>query len=137
MTAMSAPTAANQFLEHLARDGISIVTRFDDGTVAAHLTIQLDGDAINRVSPRFLRDRAVQDRHATAVADFLAQWRRLRWLTGRALMAATIATFGSLLATHPSWQLLGVSGVAPFAIRWAGKLASSKLGAALLRRAVR
>ena len=136
MTATTA-TTANQLLEDLARGGISIVTRFDDGTIGAHLVIQLDGDAINRVSPRFLRDPAVQDRHARAVADFLAQWRRLRWLTGRALMAVTVATFTSMLAFHPSWQLLGVSGAAPFAIRWAAKLASSKIGAAILRRAVR
>lgn len=134
---MTATPAANQLLEDLARGGISIVTRFDDGTIGAHLTIQLDGDAINRVSPRFLRDPAAQARHARAVAAFLAQWRRLRWLTGRALMAVTVAGFASVLATHPSWQLLGVSGAAPFAIRWAARLASSKLGAVILRRVLR
>jgi len=130
-------TATSQLLDDLARGGISIVTRLDDGTIGAHLAIQLDGDAINRVSPRFLRDPAAQERHARAVADFVAQWRRLRWLTGRALMAVTVATFASLFAVHPSWQLLGVSGAAPFAIRWAARLASNKASAAILRRVLR
>ena len=130
-------TATSQLLDDLARGGISIVTRLDDGTIGAHLVIQLDGDAINQVSPRFLRDPVAQDRHARAVAAFLAQWRRLRWLTGRALLAVSIAAFASLFAAHPSWQLLGVSGAGPFAVRWAARLASNKAAATILRRVLR
>jgi hypothetical protein len=129
--------ALDQVLGDLARGGISIVTRLDDGTIGAHLVIQLDGDAINRVSPRFLRDPAAQERHAGAIAAFLAQWRRARWLTSRTLTVITFGVFASLLAAHPTWEVLGVSGVAPFALRWCARLALGKATSAVLRRVVR
>lgn len=124
----------DQILCELAHGGISIVTRLDDGTIGAHLVLQLDGDAVNRVSPRFLRDPQAQERHAATIADFLAQWRRARWLASRALTLISVGAFGSLFAIHPSWELLGLSGIGPLAIRWLARLASNRAVSSALRR---
>lgn len=124
-------------VENLTRGGISIVTRLDDNSVGAHLTIQLDGDAINRVSSRFLADPAAQQRHAGAIAEFLAQWRRARWLAGHTLTLLGLGAFASLFAAYPSWPALGASGIGPLVIRWCTRLASHKTMAAALRRVAR
>ena len=129
-------TALPELLAELAQGGISIVTRFDDGTIGAHLAIQLDGDTVNRVSPRFLRDPAAQERHAGAIADFLAQWRRARWLAGRTLMRINLGACGTVFALHPTWQTFGLSGIGAAAIQWLSRLASNKAVATALRRVV-
>jgi hypothetical protein len=129
-------TALPEVLAELAQGGISIITRFDDGTIGAHLAIQLDGDAINRVSPRFLGDAAAQDRHASAIADFLAQWRRARWLAGRTLALINLGAFGTVFALHPTWPTFGLSGLGAAAVQWLARAASNKAVATALRRVV-
>lgn len=122
-------------INELASAGISVVTRLDDGSIGAQLTIQLDGDAIHRVSSRFLADAAAQARHARAIDQTVARWRRARWLAGRTVTILSAAGFAALLAAHPTWQGLGVSIVAPLAIRWVTQLAANRAIAALVHRA--
>ena len=100
-------------LDDLIRGGFSIVTRFDDDSVGAHFVIQLDGDVINKVSPRFLADAAAQDRHFTAIRKVLAQFDRARWAV-RSALAISAAAVVPLLALHLSWHTIAASLILPF-----------------------
>jgi hypothetical protein len=119
-------------LDQLVRGGVSIVTRLDDGSVGAHLVIQLDGDVINSVSPRFLTDAAAQDRHAAAIRELLGRWDRVRWAV-RAVFALGAAALVALLAYfRASWPALAASLVMPIAARWCvGALYDKAIHAAL------
>jgi hypothetical protein len=102
-------------LDDLVRGRLSVITRLDDGSVGAHLVIQIDGDVTNNVSPRFLADPAAQDRHARAIRKLLAQCDRARWVA-RSTLTISAAAVAALLALQPSWHAIAASLILPFAV---------------------